>query len=253
MNATHSDAVRIPGAQPPGIPDDRSVMALMQLCSPALPIGGFSYSSGLESALESGEVHDADSARAWILDAIMLGLARFEAPLLARAFACLVVTDEEATEAAFVPQLIALNERAIAARETAELRAESLQMGHSLGRWLEAVCPWPAQDAWIARHMQALSVPVAWAVAARRLDLSAGQAVLGWLWAFAENQVSVLMKAMPMGQMAAQRLLRSLWPELLSARDQALRAEPSQWSSALPLLAVASSRHETQYSRLFRS
>jgi urease accessory protein len=249
MNAPPSDAMRLPDAHNTGVTDDLSVMALLQLCSPALPIGGFSYSSGLESALESGEVQDADSARAWILDAIALGLARFEAPLLARAFGCLAASNDEA----IVPELIALNERAIAARETAELRAESLQMGHSLGRWLEAVCPWPSQDAWIARHLQPLAVPVAWALAARRLGLSAGQAVLGWLWAFAENQVSVLMKAMPMGQMAAQRLLRSLWPELLRARDQALRAEPLQWSSALPLLAVASSRHETQYSRLFRS
>jgi urease accessory protein len=248
MTTDPSDRLPVPDTNGAWVTDDCSVLALLQLCSPALPIGGFSYSSGLESALEAGVVHDADSARAWILDALQLGLARFEAPLLARACACLAADGE-----AMAPAVIGFNERAIAARETAEMRAESLQMGHSLGRWLEAVCPLPAQDAWIARHLQPLSVPVAWALAASRLGLSPPQAVLGWLWAFAENQVSVLMKAMPMGQMAAQRLLRALWPDLLSARDHALRVEPERWSSALPLLAVASSHHETQYSRLFRS
>ncbi|MFN5880436.1 MAG: urease accessory protein UreF [Burkholderiales bacterium] len=223
-------------------------LALLQLCSPALPIGGFSYSSGLESALESGEVHDAESARQWIVDAILLGLARFEAPLLVAAWGQLTPTGIHDPEA-----LILLNQRAIASRETAEMRAESLQMGHSLGRWLQAVCPEPAQDDWIAQHLQPLALPVAWAIAARRLGLGADESALAWLWSFAENQVSVLMKAMPMGQMAAQRLLKSLWPVLQRARDQALTTEPGRWSSALPMLAVASSRHETQYSRLFRS
>jgi urease accessory protein len=223
-------------------------LAFLQLCSPTLPIGGFSYSSGLESALDSGEVRDQSSAEEWIRDALLLGLARFEAPLLARACACIDETGILAPD-----ELVALNERAIAARETAEMRAESLQMGHSLGRWLQAVCPDPGQDDWIAQHLHPLSLPVAWALAARRMALATDEAVLSWLWSFAENQVAVLMKAMPMGQMAAQRLLRGLWPELLRAREIALQTEPAHWSSALPLLAVASSRHEIQYSRLFRS
>jgi len=223
-------------------------LALLQLCSPALPIGGFSYSSGLESALESGEVHDAETAQQWIVDAIQLGLARFEAPLLVATWNELTPTAIRSPEV-----LIALNQRAIASRETAEMRAESLQMGHSLGRWLQAVCPEPAQDDWIAQHLQPLTLPVAWAIASRRLGLSADDATLSWLWSFAENQACVLMKAMPMGQMAAQRLLKSLWPVLQQACEQACASPPERWSSALPLLAVASSRHETQYSRLFRS
>lgn len=223
-------------------------LALLQLCSPALPIGGFSYSSGLESALESGEVHDAETAQQWIIDAILLGLARFEAPLLVAAW------NEVTPTAILNPEaLVALNQRAIASRETAEMRAESLQMGHSLGRWLQAVCPEPEQDGWISQHLQPLTLPVAWAIAARRLGLSTDDAALSWLWSFAENQASVLMKAMPMGQMAAQRLLKSLWPVLQQACEQACASPPEHWSSALPLLAVASSRHETQYSRLFRS
>lgn len=223
-------------------------LALLQLCSPALPIGGFSYSSGLESALDSGEVHDAQTARQWIVDAILLGLARFEAPLLVATWNEVTPTGIHHPEA-----LIALNLRAIASRETAEMRAESLQMGHSLGRWLQAVCPEPAQDDWIAQYLQPLALPAAWAIAARRLGLSADDAVLSWLWSFAENQASVLMKAMPMGQVAAQRLLKSLWPVLQTACEQACARPPERWSSALPLLAVASSRHESQYSRLFRS
>jgi urease accessory protein len=189
-------------------------IALLQLASPALPIGGYSYSTALEWGVDGGAVRDEAGAREWIADA--LGLS-------------------------------------IAARETAELRLESEQMGYSLGRWLEAVCPEPDADAWIAARLSPLALPVGWAIAATRLGLAERDALLGLFWAFAENQAMVLMKAVPMGQIAAQRLLRSLAPELEAAVGRALALPREAWSSAAPGLAIASARHETQYSRLFRS
>jgi urease accessory protein len=149
--------------------------------------------------------------------------------------------------------LVRLNAAALAARETAELRLESEQMGYSLGRWLAAVCPRAADDALIAARLSPLSLPVGWAIAAQRLALSDRDALLALFWTFTENQAMVLMKAVPMGQIAAQRLLRTLGPTIDAAIERALALPPADWSSAAPLLAVASARHETQYSRLFRS
>lgn len=236
-------------------PADRSALkqiALLQLASPALPIGGYSYSSGLEWAIETGGVHDEASAAQWIGDALMLTLARFDAPLM---LATLRVLREASDPhgASVREQLAELNEMALAARETTELRQESRQMGYSLGRWLAAVIPDAPADAWMAHTLDPLSLPVAWAIACHRLELDDRSAALACLWSFVENQAMVLMKAIPLGQIAAQRLLHALAPMIDQALKRAVDLPQHDWSSAAPLLAVASSRHETQYSRLFRS
>lgn len=230
---------------------------LLQLASPALPIGGYSYSGGLEWAIESGMVTGVDSAREWIADVLALTLASFEAPLMLEAMRALKPA------AAACPQarehaVAALDEQALAARETAELRLESEQMGYSLMQWLAAVSPAEQAvglepSAGAPQAPQRHSLAVAWARAAVRLELEPRDAALGLLWTFVENQVMVLMKALPLGQMAAQRLLFELGPEIERAADQALRLPREHWSSAAPGLAIASMRHETQYSRLFRS
>jgi urease accessory protein len=225
------------------------VVALLQLASPALPIGGYSYSSGLEWGIDSGAVRTEPAAREWIADALALSLASFEGPLMRDAMRAA----RALPEAAALEALASLNADARAARETAELRLESDQMGFSLGRWLAAVCPDAEGDAAIAARLAPLSLPVAWAIAATRLGLSERDALLGLFWTFTENQAMVLMKAVPMGQVAAQRLLRALTPDLVAAVDRALALERDDWSSAAPGLAIASARHETQYSRLFRS
>ncbi|HYF60897.1 MAG TPA: urease accessory UreF family protein [Burkholderiaceae bacterium] len=224
-------------------------LALLQLASPALPIGGYSYSSGLEWAIDAGEVRDDAQARAWIADALALSLASFEGPLMRAALAAAAELPSEAA----LDALAALNARAIAARETAELRLESEQMGHSLAKWIEAVCPDAAVDVRLAERLAPPALPVAWAIAAHRLGLEARDALVALFWSFAENQAMVLMKAVPMGQVAAQRLLRALAPDIDAAVEAALAREPHAWSSSAPGLAIASSRHETQYSRLFRS
>ena len=255
-------SIRATANQPePRVLMTRRSAALLQLASPALPIGGYSYSTGLEWGIESGQVKDEAGAREWVADALALTVARFDGPLMLAALRHARVLHPDDAQDESDPdhrdqrfrQLAALNATAIAARETAELRLESQQMGYSMARWFEAVCPDPRTDAQLIATLSPLSLPVAWAVAAARLSLSDEDALLGFVWAFVENQVMVLMKAMPMGQIAAQRLLRSLGPEIDQAIDAALSLTEPDWSSAAPLLAIASARHETQYSRLFRS
>lgn len=225
------------------------LVRLLQLASPALPIGGYSYSTGLESAVEAGEVHDPASAFAWIDDTLSLVVGRFDAPLLAAAV--------RACEAGDWRELEELNRRALAARETAELRLESEQMGFSLMQWVAQV---PAGDALPGagedgeqRLPGTVAAVLAWAIAAWRLQLSPLEAVTAHLWSFVENQVMVLIKTIPLGQIQAQRVLHRLGPRVDAVAQAALQLTPLQWSSAAPGLAIASMRHETQYSRLFRS
>lgn len=245
------------------------LVRLLQLASPALPIGSYSYSTGLETAIDAGRVRDADSAFDWIADAVALVLARFDAPLLAAA----VHAGADGDRA----RLADLNGQALAARETAELRLECEQAGYSLARWIEEVArphqrdrderqsrpddaaseDDPAQAAAIADHAAALgrplAAPVGWALACASVGLTARDAVTAFLWSFVENQAAVLLKAMPLGQASAQRLLLRLGPVVAAAIDVALALPPASWSNAAPGLAIASMRHETQYSRLFRS
>ena len=219
-----------------------ALLRLLQLASPALPIGGYSYSTGLESAIESGRVADPDTAFRWIDDARARVVGRFDAPLLAAALAACEAADQAA--------LVGLNRMALAARETAELRLESEQMGYSLVQWILQV---PGGGPPLLDPALPVAAPVAWAMAAWRLHLPAQDAVTGFLWSFAENQVMVLIKTMPMGQIQAQRVLLRLGGRIPAVAEAALRLSPQQWSNAAPGLAIASMDHETQYSRLFRS
>ena len=218
---------------------------LLQLASPALPVGGYTYSQGLEWAAESGAVHDEASAGRWIGAVLELSIASFEAPLTARLIDAWARHDLSAAQA--------LNARYLASRETAELRAETLQMGYSmvqLARALEAF-----RDDALAR-LESLSDPAwpsAWAWAAAAWHIEPAAALEGYLWAWAENQVLAAVKIVPLGQSAGQRLLAGLGGRIPELARTALALDETAWSSFAPVFAIAGCRHETQYSRLFRS
>lgn len=221
-----------------------ATLQLLRLASPGLPIGGYSYSQGLESALELGLVSDSRSAQAWIAGVLTGPLARFEAALLVRAW--------QAVNADDTPVLVALNARLLASRDGRELRAETEQMGYSLRTLLSALPE--GQGRWPSVLAEgAVALPLAWAVAASQLGLDAEQAVEAFLWGWAENQVMVLMKAMPMGQTMGQQLLSSLLPVIAQAVEIALTLADEDISNFAPMLAWVAAQHETQYSRLFRS
>lgn len=216
----------------------RPLLALLQLASPALPVGGFAYSQGLERAIEDGLVHDAATAERWIADLLTLSLARLDAPLWLRAFDAVATGDD----AAFARW----NDELLAARETAELRAETRQMGASLARVFVALGLGPLA-------VEPLAYPAAFAAACAQLGIDREAGLAAFLWAFVENQVLVAVKHVPIGQQAGQALLFALHARLAAAVEQAAALSDDELGSATLGLALASARHETQYSRLFRS
>jgi urease accessory protein len=226
---------------PPALQDAQRLRALLtalHLASPALPVGGFAYSQGMETAIDDGLVADAAGAQRWIDDLLRLSLARFEAPLWLRAFDACARSD--------AARFAACNEQMLAARETAELRAETRQMGASLVRLFE-----PLQLA--APAVEPIAYPAAFAAACCGLGLDREAGLAAYLWSWAENLVLVAVKAVPLGQQAGQRLLVALLDSVRRAVDTATALSEAQLGSAAVAFAIESARHETQYSRLFRS
>ncbi|WP_447757092.1 urease accessory protein UreF [Pseudomonas moraviensis] len=219
--------------------------ALLRLASPQLPIGGYSYSQGLEMAVDDGRVNNPDSARRWISDQLLLNLARFEAPLLLAH--CRAAAEENWADL----QLLCENHRA--SRETRELHLESRQMGYSLEQLLNGL---PELDASARDFLAQITEPhlaLCWALAARAWGISPQDALAAWLWSWLENQLAVLMKTLPLGQQAAQRLTSELLPLLQQAQHDASQINPEHIGSAAFGLSLACMAHERQYSRLFRS
>ncbi len=226
--------------------DDLALLGLLQLVSPALPIGAFAFSQGLESAFELGWVSDEASLGEWLEGVLDDGLTRCELPVLARLQAAWASGDGLAV--AEWDAWLAAN------RETAELTAEDARLGASLVRLLGSLALLPED---LAEGAPALpdrtGYVTAFAWAAHRRGIPVRQALLGFAWTWLENQLAVACKALPLGHTAAQRLVERLRPTLVVAVDEALALGDHELGPALPGLALASALHETQYSRLFRS
>jgi urease accessory protein len=204
---------------------------LLQLASPALPVGAYSYSGGLEAAVEAGVVKDAASAQQWISDVLEYSVGKMEAPILLR------MMGGPAEE---------LNRTFLASRESAELRAETVQMGFSLNKLLP--------ELGVARlEMEEVSFPAAFAHAAAAWKIEPKAALTAYLWSWAENQVMAAIKAVPLGQTDGQKMLLLLGKRVEETVGQASAIKDEDLGNFAPGLAVLSSQHETQYSRLFRS
>ena len=211
-----------------------SLAKLLQLASPTLPVGAYSYSGGLEAAIEAGLVKDAASAQRWIGDVLEFSVARMEAPLL---FSLLKENPSDLDE---------VNQKILASREAAELRAETVQMGYSLNRLLKdlGVAGVPVEEP---------SFPAAFAWAARQWGIAPGDAVQAFLWAWVENQVMAAVKAVPLVQTDGQRMLMELGGRIGALSEKILALKDEEIFNFTPNLAMLSATHEAQYSRLFRS
>ncbi|MFG6667695.1 urease accessory protein UreF [Halomonas sp. HNIBRBA4712] len=220
---------------------DLALLGLLQLVSPALPIGAFAFSQGLESAFELGWVSDEESLAEWLAGVLDDGLARCELPVIARLYEAFTQRDGES--------VAEWDAWLAATRETAELAAEDARLGASLGRLLGSLALLPEEE-WLPHPAGYVTL---FAYTAFTRGVSSRQAMLGFGWAWLENQLAVACKALPLGHTAAQRLIERLRPALSSAVDEALSLDDGELGPALPGVALASALHETQYSRLFRS
>lgn len=227
-------------------PASMALLRLMQLVSPALPVGAYTYSQGLEWAVESGRIRNEASAGEWINDLMRHALGRFEAPLVA--------TMIPHWNSGNMKEIARLNADFLASRESAELRAETAQMGFSLNRLLNDLGV-PALSTLRAElaGLPEIAFPTVWSGLAAAWQIDPYTAVCGYLWAWAENQVMAALKAVPLGQAAGQRLLAELGEAVPAIAQQALALPEDEWSNLTPVFALCCTRHETQYSRLFRS
>jgi len=228
------------------MPAPATLLRLMWLASPALPVGGFSYSEGLEAAVEAGLVVDEASAGNWLLQQLHATLARADGPVLAQA--ARAWREHDAT------RIAALNAWVEATRETSEMRLQAEQMGRSLVEWLkngeQADDPRIAAAAALA---PAPTWPVVFALATVLAGADEAEALLAFAFGWAENMVQAAMKAVPLGQSAAQRMLARLATEIPTITLQASALPDADRQAFAPMLALLSAQHETQYSRLFRS
>lgn len=241
ITITNTDAdAPMAQALPPAV-----LIELMRLASPALPVGGFSYSEALEAAIDAGLVGNAASARDWLLDQLHLSVARCDLPLAADA--------HRAWSHGDLAQIDALNAWSTHVRETRELLLQTQQMGRSLVEWLRQRAGADAGIEHAAALRPAPTWPVAFALAAARAGASAHDSLICCALGWAENMVQAAIKAVPLGQNAGQRLLDALAAAVPDAVARAARASPDHRQAFSPMLAILSAQHEAQYSRLFRS
>lgn len=230
---------------------DAALLRLVWLASPALPVGGFSYSEGLEAAVEVGLVRDEASAGDWLVDQLHLGLARSDLAVVAA-----VAADPGRAEAldAWVRQT----------RESSELRLQAEQMGRSLFEWRKSVgwggagTPAMRESASVhSVHHQPTTTthtyPVAFGLTAAVTGASPRQVALAFAFGWAENMTQSAIKSVPLGQGAGQRILARLAADIPAAVDAASSLDDDGRQAFTPMLAILSAQHETQYSRLFRS
>ena len=224
---------------------DLRLARLLQLASPTLPVGAYSYSQGLESAVEAGIVHDAESAQCWIADVLELSIAGMEAPVLLRLLAAWNNKD-------FVA-VVYWNALFLASRESAELRAETVQMGYSLTCLLSEISEEDASSFAQLQRIDEPAFPTAYACAVAQWRIESSSALIAYLWSWIENQVMAAIKTVPLGQTAGQKILLVLGARLETIAQAAAARHDNELGNFAPGLAMLSSRHETQYSRLFRS
>ncbi len=221
--------------------DKLALLHLLNLASPALPIGSYSYSQGLESAIEQAWVTDEAQLLDWLAGMLEYSLVKLDVPLMARCYHALETGDETG--------FIGWNLRALASREAHELWLEDIQVGGALRKLLIQQQP----DLRFGNVKGDTSLPAAFAMAGYHWKIPLEETALGLLWSWSENQVAAAIKLMALGQTGGQRVLgelKQLIPELV---PRGLAMADDDIGSGLPGLALASACHETQYSRLFRS
>jgi Urease accessory protein UreF len=231
------------------------ILNLLQLSSPALPLGAYSYSEGLETLVETQVITDHSSLLQWLIQDLNYGAIRLESALMLRAYRCVINQDYN--------QFIYWNQWSTAAKETSELRQQSWQMGNTLIQLLvnlEIVkktetlnFELPPLKDWTERVGKPCNYAIAFGLGAVYWNLDLKNALLGYLYSWATNLINAGVKLIPLGQTMGQTLILQLHPQIESTAAAILQLEDEDLVSCNWGLALASMAHETQYSRLFRS
>ena len=220
------------------------LLQLIWLASPALPVGGFSYSEALEAAIDHSLVHDEFSCADWLADQLHLSQARGDMALMAQAI--------PAWQALNIARLKELSAWVHATRETNEMRLQTEQMGRSLLDWLRIQKKASTEALALCSELRP-TYPMAMSLALSLANAPLENALQAYAFGWAENMTQAALKAVPLGQISGQKILARLAHEIPEVVQQAIDLSDDDRQAFCPMLAVLSARHETQYSRLFRS
>ena len=223
---------------------DGGLYRMLAWFSPGFPIGAFSYSHGLEAAVEQGPVHDRETLQRWIAALLAHGAGRMDADTLRDAHRAASADDIEA--------LTAANRRGLAFRATSEMALETTAQGEAFLATCRAAWPDPFLDRW-AEASQAVCYPAAAGAVTARAGIPLGCAMTAYLQAMAANLVSAGLRLGIVGQTDGQRILAALEPVVGAAVASTLTRDPTAFGGAALAIDLASMAHEIQYSRLFRS
>jgi urease accessory protein len=220
-----------------------ALLSLLQLVSPALPVGAYTYSEGLETLIQAQQIQTATQLEQWLSQELRYGAIRVEAAILVRAYQAVINSDFE--------QLNYWNQWSSALRDTTELRDQSWQMGRSLARLLQDLEP--QTQRWLTEIAEPSNFVISFALAAAYWQIEMSATVLGYLQSWAANLVNAGVRLIPLGQTQGQRLLLNLQLQLTQTSQQVLELSDDQLECCSWGLSLASMNHEILYSRLFRS
>lgn len=219
-----------------------SLLRLMHLISPSLPIGSFTYSQGIEWAVETGWISSAEELQAWLENQLQTGITHLDLPIMKRLYHAVEQQDAESLQY----WIDYLN----ASRETSELLQEEKNRGRALTDLLIHLDV-PLATTW--KSILSQNQLAAYVVAAKHWHIALEDAAYGYVWSWLENLTLSAVKIIPLGQSQGQKLLHQMTPAIPDATHQGLSIDDIHIGASSPALAIASSRHETQYTRLFRS
>jgi len=221
-------------------------LRLFQIISPSLPIGGFTYSQGMEWAVECAWLRTEEDTCQWLHSALNDSLRYLELPIIKRLYEA--VSDQSAKQYREWSQYL------LASRETYELRTEERQRARAFCDLLRKLPQW-RDDSVLEQYREGLlmSQSAGFALAGNQWRIPLDELLAGFTWAWLENAVNAAIKLVPLGQTAGQSLLFQLSEQILQIVDAAMVVEDDELGASTASLAIASSLHETQYCRLFRS
>jgi len=220
------------------------LLQLIWLASPALPVGGFSYSEALEAAIDHEHVHDEASCADWLADQLHLSQSRGDMALMAQAI--------PAWQRMNFERLHTLSQWVHTSRETQEMRLQTEQMGRSLLDWLRIQNTANSEALALCSQLRP-TYPIVMSLALSLANAPLENALQAYAFGWAENMTQAALKAVPLGQVSGQKILARLAQEIPEAVQHAMSVSDEDRQAFCPMLAVMSARHETQYSRLFRS